>query len=439
MRGDLENLYDAHAHRLYAHCWSLTGDQGAPEALKDTLNEAVQQHPPPGETVLWLHHLARRVCADRGAFSPHSRPVFAGADTDPLLAAARNLPADQREALLLSAGEWLAVRDIAGVLRVSADAVRERLHEARTALERVVLDALMRGTADPAKHMDVIEAFEKGRLPNLLARRAPAFAPAPLRDHVLGNDVPDDDEVRDEIGHAPSVPVPPAVPPDPTRPLVVIGSGAAFADEPVAGAAAQPPAGPLADPDTFADPFADAAFFAEPVQDRPRRRGAALKGVGGVAGVAASIAVGLLMTWPSTDDGTVNALGPPPDTNTRPGSQPPGGVTEEPPSTPKPPDGGQRNTAPAPAPTTEKRSPATQKPADPDGDRRTDPTPPPQDEGPTTPPSSPPPSQENPSPPPQDPPPSEDPDDERPGGPLDPIGDIIGGVTDPILGGLSGR
>ncbi|WP_165969447.1 sigma factor-like helix-turn-helix DNA-binding protein, partial [Actinomadura sp. KC06] len=243
MRGDLENLYDAHAHRLYAHCWSLTGDQGAPEALKDTLNEAVQQHPPPGETVLWLHHLARRVCADRGAFSPHSRPVFADAETDPLLAAARNLPADHREALLLSAGEWLAVRDIASVLRVSTEAVRERLHEARTALERVVLDALMRRTADPAKHMDVIEAFEKGRLPNLLARRAPAFAPAPLRDHVLGNDVPDD-EVHEELGHAPSVPVPPAVPPDPTRPLVVIGSGAgtgaAFADEPVAGAAARP-------------------------------------------------------------------------------------------------------------------------------------------------------------------------------------------------------
>ncbi|TDB86927.1 hypothetical protein E1264_16380, partial [Actinomadura sp. KC216] len=188
MRGDLENLYDAHAHRLYAHCWSLTGDQGASEALKDTLNEAVAQPPPPGETVLWLHHLARRVCADRGAFSSHSRPVFTGADTDPLLSAARNLPADNREALLLSAGEWLAIRDIAGVLRISADAVRERLHEARTALERVVLDALMRRTADPADHMDVIEAFEKGRLPNLLARRAPAFAPAHLRAELLGED-----------------------------------------------------------------------------------------------------------------------------------------------------------------------------------------------------------------------------------------------------------
>ncbi|TMR06633.1 hypothetical protein ETD83_04045, partial [Actinomadura soli] len=208
MRGDLENLYDAHAHRLYAHCWSLLGDQGAPEALKDTLNEAVR-HPPPGDTVLWLHHLARTVCAERGAFSGHSRPVFAGADADPLLTAARNLPADHREALLLSAGEWLAIRDIAGVLRVSADAVRERLHEARTALERVVLDALMRRTTDPTEHMDVIEAFEKGRLPNLLARRAPGFAPAPLRGHVLG-----EDDERDEIGHTPSVPVPPAVPPD---------------------------------------------------------------------------------------------------------------------------------------------------------------------------------------------------------------------------------
>lgn len=179
MRGDLENLYEAHAHRLYAHCWSLLGDDGAPGALKDTLSEAVRNPgSPPGETVLWLHHLARTVCSERGAFSRHSRPVFAEAGTDPLLSAARNLPAEHREALLLSAGEWLEVRDIARVLRVSAGAVRERLHEARTALERVVLDALMRRTADPAEHMDVIEAFERGRLPNLLARRAPAFAPA---------------------------------------------------------------------------------------------------------------------------------------------------------------------------------------------------------------------------------------------------------------------
>ncbi|MGH3240238.1 MAG: RNA polymerase sigma factor, partial [Spirillospora sp.] len=312
MRGDLENLYEAHAHRLYAHCWSLLGDQGAPGALKDTLHEAAR-NPPPGETVLWLHHRARTVCSERGAFSPHSRPVFAEADADPLLSAARNLPADHREALLLSAGEWLEVRDIARVLRLSAGAVRERLHEARTALERVVLDALMRRTADPARHMDVIAAFEKGRLPNLLARRAPAFAPAALRDHILGNDEQSDDdqvpdmlgEARDVIGHAPSVPVPPAVPPDPTRPLVVIGSNAE----------------PLADP--FSEPIADpfTGPYTDPAEDRARRRRKAVKSVGGVAGVAAAAAVGLIMTWPSSpDDGTVNAFGPPPDTNTRPGT-----------------------------------------------------------------------------------------------------------------------
>ncbi|MFI0486669.1 sigma factor-like helix-turn-helix DNA-binding protein [Actinomadura sp. 9N215] len=426
MHGDLENLYEAHAHRLYAHCWSLVGDQGAPSALKDTLNQAAQ-HPPPGETVLWLHHLARTVCTERGAFSRHSRPVFAEADIDPLLSAARNLPADHREALLLSAGEWLEVRDIARVLRLSTGAVRERLHEARTALERVVLDALMRGTADPAKHMDVIAAFERGRLPNLLARRAPAFAPAPVRDYVLGDQALDghepnthaldDDALGEhllngdvELGHAPSVPVPPAVPPDPTRPLVVIGSGA--------------------------EPLPDLPDLGGP--DRARRRRAALKGVGGVAGVAASIAVGLMMTWPSPDDGTVNALGPPPDTNTSPGGPAPGGGVTEEPSTPKPPsDGGQRNAAPAPAPSTEKRTPATEKPSDPGGGE-TDPTTPPADDTPSSPPTSSPPAQESPSPPAQSPPPGDREDGSDSDGPLDPVTDIIGGVTSPILGGLTG-
>ncbi|TDD73281.1 RNA polymerase sigma factor, partial [Actinomadura darangshiensis] len=197
MRGDLETLYDAHAHRLYAHGWSLLGDHGAAGALNDTLTEAVR-NPPSGETVLWLHRLTRNVCSRRGAFK--GRPAFAEAATDPLLDAAGALPPEHREALLLSAGEWLGIRDISRVLGVSPGAVRELLHDARTALERLVLDALMRGAADPAKHMDVIAAFEKGRLPHLLARRAPAGAPAPLRDQVLAAA----DEERDEIGRAPA-------------------------------------------------------------------------------------------------------------------------------------------------------------------------------------------------------------------------------------------
>ena len=397
MRGDLETLYDAHAHRLYAHAWSLLGDQGAGDALKDTLIEAVR-NPPRGETVLWLHHLTRTVCSKRGAFSRHRRPVFAQMATDPLLDAAGRLPADHREALLLSAGEWLEVRDIARVLRISQGGVHELLHEARTALERVVLDALMRGAADPAKHLDVIAAFEQGRLPHLLARRAPGFAPAPLREHVLAAADPQ----YDEVAAMPMAPAAPAAAPD----LVVIG------------------------PDAGTDPK----------RERSRRRRDAVKGVGAVAGVAASVAVGLALTWPSSSDGTVDALGPN-GSGTRPG--PTDNTTTTDPGTPKPQGGGEQG-APDPRPTTQKRAPAAEEPSKPAG-RATGLQQPPSSRTPSSPPSSAPPSDARETPPPSSQkPPQQDPGDDdggskKPNNPLEPVTDIVGGITSPILGGLGGQ
>ena len=79
MRGDMETLYDSHSDRLYAHCWSLVGDQGAANAVRDTFGEAAR-YQRRGDTVLWLHHIARFVCTERGAFGRRVRPVFAAAD-----------------------------------------------------------------------------------------------------------------------------------------------------------------------------------------------------------------------------------------------------------------------------------------------------------------------------------------------------------------------
>ncbi|TYB46274.1 RNA polymerase sigma factor [Actinomadura chibensis] len=383
MHGDLEALYDAHAHRLYAHCWSLVGDRGAADALRDTLTEAVRQTPQ-GELVLFLHHLARTVCSERGAFSRHGHALFAPADTDPLLNAAGRMPAQQREALLLAAGEWLDVRDIARVVGIAPGAVRERLHEARTGLERLVLDALMRGAADPAEHMDVIAAFEQGRLPHLLARRAPGLAPAPLRDHVLGAD-----DEYDVIGDEPVTP---------GRPLVVIGADGA---------------------------------------DRGRsRRRKALKGVGGVAGVAATVAVGLLMTWPSADEGTVNALGPP-DGGTRPGTT--GGVdggTERPGAAPT-------TAAPDPRPTTEKQKLAAAEPPRTDGGNATGLQKSPERETPSAPSTPPPDSRQQPPPPASAPPKQQQPpppdDGAHRDNPLKPVTDIVDHLATPILSGLAGQ
>ncbi|WP_067802207.1 RNA polymerase sigma factor [Actinomadura formosensis] len=264
MRGDLGPLYDAHADRLYAYCWSLVGDRLAAAALGDTFSAAVHQ-PPRGDSVLWLYSLARTACADRGAFTGsldgraaggRGGPLFAAAD--PLLRAAGGLRSDHREVLLLQAGEWLEPHDIARVLGIAPDTVMQLLAAARTRLERAVLDILMRGAAE--SRLDLIAAFEKGRLPQLLARRAPSRAPGELRDRVLA--ACEEEATRP----LPSVAAP--------TPLVVIGAERARTGR--AG-------------------------------DRPKRglSGGISRGVGAAAGVAASAAavIGLLVSWPAARGG----------------------------------------------------------------------------------------------------------------------------------------
>ncbi|MFB4311707.1 RNA polymerase sigma factor [Actinomadura sp. GTD37] len=253
MRGDLGSLYDAHADRLYAYCWSLVGDQLAAAAVGDTFNAAVHQ-PPRGDSVLWLYSLSRTACAERGAFTG-DLAVQGGmlfADPDPLLRAAAGLRADHREVLLLWAGEWLEPHDIARVLGLAPDTVLQLLAAARTRLERSVLDILMRGTAGP--RLDLISAFEKGRLPRLLAGRAPAGAPGWLRDRVLA-------ACEQEAAR----PLPSVISPSP---LVVIGAER---------------------------------------KDRRKRglSGGVSRGLGAAAGVAASAAavIGLLISWPAAKGG----------------------------------------------------------------------------------------------------------------------------------------
>ncbi|GLZ14720.1 hypothetical protein Acsp04_49550 [Actinomadura sp. NBRC 104425] len=192
MRADPGALYDAHAARLYAYCWSLVGDRAA-DAVTNTFVATVR-HPPRGDTVLWLYALARSACMELGALGglpdgafqgrpPSARP--AASPGDPLLRAAAGLRADHREVLLLSAGEWLEIDDIARVVGVAPDTARGLLHAARTRLERAVLDALMRAPAGTPEHLELIGAFEKGGLPRLLARRVPDRPPRELRERVL--------------------------------------------------------------------------------------------------------------------------------------------------------------------------------------------------------------------------------------------------------------
>lgn len=173
-------LYDAHGARLYVYCWSLVGDD-APEAVKDTFEAVGRLGPPRGDVLLWLHALARTACMRRGALDRVYARTF---DPDPLRRAAARLRADHREALILFAGDWLETPDIARLLGVATDTVRQLIQVAGANLERAVLDTLMHEPMT-ARHDDVIAAFEKGTLPALLAGRAPARPPTVLRDEVL--------------------------------------------------------------------------------------------------------------------------------------------------------------------------------------------------------------------------------------------------------------
>ncbi|KAB2339072.1 RNA polymerase sigma factor [Actinomadura rudentiformis] len=252
MRGDPGSLYDAHAARLYAYCWSLVGDDAA-AAVTDTFAATVQ-HPPRGDSVLWLYALARSACVERGALDRGF--VLTASGDDPLLRAAGTLRADHREVLLLEAGEWLEIPDIARVVGIAPDTARQLLNVARARLERAVLDLLMRGTG--SQSLDLIAAFEKGTLPQLLAHRAPDQPPAWLREHTLA-------AFEGEL----TGPLPGIVT---TNPVVVIGSGTE-------------------------------------AKGRPRRK---VKSITAVAGIAASAAAaaGLLVSWPAAKGGGASSLLP---------------------------------------------------------------------------------------------------------------------------------
>ena len=317
MRGDMGPLYDAHAERMLAHCWSLLGDGAAVDAVQDAFLAALR-HPPRGDRVLWLHALSRSACAERDAFAGF-RPVYNPvhpATADPLLRAFGELRPDHREALVLHAGEWLEVADIARVLGIAPDTVLGLLHAARTRLERTVVDQLMRGL--PGDHRDVITAFEKGRLPHLLARRVPEPPPW-LRDRILA-------ACAEALADPATRPLTEITSPSP---LVVIGSEVA-APPGRAGRAGGP----------------------------GRRQGGRTRGFGAVAGMAASVAaaIGLLVTWPSAKGDGVNAIAP------SSGSSPTG--TPADPSAPgtSPASAPERDgtpTPPAPSPATQQQTPTS--------------------------------------------------------------------------------
>jgi DNA-directed RNA polymerase specialized sigma24 family protein len=177
-----QRLYDAHAARLHAYCWSLVGDHAA-EALQDTFATAGRLGAPRGDAVPWLYALARAACFRHGA---REQAFGSRDDPDPLRRAASLLRIEHREVLVLSAGEWLDTRGIARLLGLAPGTVLDLIQAARSELERAVLDTLLHEPMTTRRD-DVITAFEKGELPQLLAGRAPAQPPTVLRAQVLAD------------------------------------------------------------------------------------------------------------------------------------------------------------------------------------------------------------------------------------------------------------
>ena len=129
---------------------------GSPEDAADVLAETfltawrrLEEVPPGDGARLWLYGVARNVLANyyrgerrRSALADRLRAEVAQSYQPPeydgesarLAAALRRLPEDQRELLALNAWEGLDYGQLATVLGCSRNAVRIRLHRARTRL-----------------------------------------------------------------------------------------------------------------------------------------------------------------------------------------------------------------------------------------------------------------------------------------------------------------
>jgi DNA-directed RNA polymerase specialized sigma24 family protein len=292
-----EQLYDTYAHRIYAYCRALLGDDAA-DAVQDVFATAVRQGlPRGGETAMWLYGLARTECERRS-------PLAGPRPADPLIRAAAGLRSEQRAALLLAAGGWLEIPEIARLLGLAPDTVRELVRTGRTRLERGVLDALMSAAGRP-EHEDLIAAFETGTLAELYARRTGTAPPAALRAAVLAPRpdvrlVSDTEAAWGAMGSSATDPLPAPTPLPAPAPLPLAA--------PIPPAAPLPLAAPIPltapGPDDPAEvPITLVTIGPPTASARARRR----RRIVGVAGLAACtvVAAGLVAAATVSGDGIV--------------------------------------------------------------------------------------------------------------------------------------
>ena len=152
-RRALDELLARYEQRIYRFGLRMCGDEeSAREVLQETLIAAFRNLPGfRGQATLstWLYQIARSFCIkERRGVRPTTALDAAHADSAPtpeanahareighaLSAAISELPADQREVLVLRDVEGLSAEEAAEVVGIEVGALKSRLHRARMAL-----------------------------------------------------------------------------------------------------------------------------------------------------------------------------------------------------------------------------------------------------------------------------------------------------------------
>jgi RNA polymerase sigma-70 factor (ECF subfamily) len=156
---DVSELYERYAGRVLAYARRHTNRDDAQDVVAETFHIAWRRRDVvPEEALPWLLGVARNVLRSQWRTARRTTPIdtlerladVAGDSQEvgverrqELVALLANLPAHEREALLLVAWDDLSADQAARVLGISAGAVRVRIHRARKRLQAVkeALDA----------------------------------------------------------------------------------------------------------------------------------------------------------------------------------------------------------------------------------------------------------------------------------------------------------
>jgi RNA polymerase sigma-70 factor, ECF subfamily len=160
-RHAIDELLARYEQRIYRFGLRMCGDEeSAREVLQETMLAAFRNLPGfRGEAALstWLFQIARSFCIKerRGAHptspiatdlpdgsAPLDQQLHARQIGEALASAIRELPAEQREVLVLRDVEGLSAHEAADVVGIEVGALKSRLHRARSALRARLADAV---------------------------------------------------------------------------------------------------------------------------------------------------------------------------------------------------------------------------------------------------------------------------------------------------------